>query len=318
MFSLLFAAGRGRALKLTTAAMAAVVLGGCGSGNDDSGPADGRPEVVTAFYPIFEAAERVGGGTVRVTNLTPAGSEPHDLELSSRQVDRIERAAAVLYFGREFQPAVEKAAARAKGIKVDLLADGGTLLPPPGQDGVAHDDAPLEVDPHVWLDPTLLKDITERIQNALSRVDPANRATFEANAAAYGRELDELDAAFRQGLSQCDRKVVVTSHSAFGYLARRYGLTQEPIAGLSPESEPDPRRMAELAGQVRAQGITTIFYERLVSPRVAQSLAREAGVATAVLDPLEGLGDKEAAEGKTYSSVMLDNLTTLRRALGCR
>lgn len=291
---------------------AAVALAGCGSSGRASAPADGRPHVIAAFYPIFEAAQRVGGDAVRVTNLTPAGSEPHDLELTSRQVDRIEDAAVVLLLGRGFQPAVQKAAARAKGVTVDLLGEVGTLLPtPPGEEPA------LEVDPHVWLDPSLLKAMAGRISGAFGQADPTNRATYAANAAAYGRELDGLDATFRQGLSRCDRKVIVTSHAAFGYLARRYGLTQEPISGLSPESEPNPRRLAELATKVRSQGTTTIFYETLVSPKVAQSLAREAGVTAAVLDPLEGLSSKDAAQGKTYASVMGDNLVALRQALGC-
>ena len=157
-----------------------------------------------------------------------------------------------------------------------------------------------------------------RVAAALSEADPPNRSTYEANAANYGRELDDLDASFHQGLAECDRRVMVTSHDAFGYLAHRYNLTQEAIAGLEPESEPTPQRLADLAAKVRAEGTKTIFYETLVSPKVAQSLAREAGVSTAVLDPLEGLSDKDVKAGKTYVSVMRDNLVAIRLALGCR
>ncbi|MGH9277282.1 MAG: metal ABC transporter substrate-binding protein, partial [Acidimicrobiales bacterium] len=208
------------------------VFGACGGGDD---AADGRPKVVAAFYPLFEAATKVGGDHVNVSNVTPAGGEPHDIELSSRQVDRIEDAAVVLYFGRGFQPALEKAAERGKGTKIDLLAHAGPLLgAPPG-------DSELDVDPHVWLDPTLFKGMVSQVAGALATADPANRADYESRAATYGRELDDLDSAFRQGLAQCDRKVMVTSHAAFGYLAKRYGLTQEAIAGLEPESEPTPQ-----------------------------------------------------------------------------
>jgi zinc transport system substrate-binding protein len=268
--------------------------------------------VVASFYPLFEAAQRVGGDRVQVRNLTPAGSEPHDLELSSDQVDRIEDAAVVLFLGQGFQPALEKAADRAKGMKVDILDELGSLLPAP-----AGDDE-LDVDPHVWLDPRLFKAVVAKVADALAVADPANRATYETNAAAYGRELDELDAAFVQGLSSCDRRVVVTSHAAFGYLTARYGLVQEAIAGLEPESEPSPQRLADLAAKVRGDGTTTVFYETLVSPKVAQALAREAGVSTAVLDPIEGLSDDDAEAGKTYVSAMRENLAALRRALGCR
>ncbi len=156
------------------------------------------------------------------------------------------------------------------------------------------------------------------VAGALSEADPANRATYEANAGAYSRELDELDAAFTAGLATCDRRVLVTAHEAFGYLAARYGLTQDAIAGLEPESEPSPQRLADLARKVRADGTTTIFYETLVSPKVAESLAREAGVRTAVLDPLEGLTDDDAKAGRTYVSGMRENLAALRQALGCR
>lgn len=293
------------------AAASAATLAGCGSGARAAG---GRPQVVTAFYPLFEAARRVGGNLVGVTNLTAAGGEPHDLELTSRQVDRIEDAAVVFYLGNGFQPAVERAVARAKGRTVDLLADAGSLLATlPGQSGGG-----LRSDPHVWLDPQLFKAMVVRIAGALAEADPANRSAYQAGGATYARELDDLDAAFRRGLAACDRRTIVTSHAAFAYLARRYGLTQQPISGLGPDADPDPRRLAALAAQVRAEGTTTIFFETLVSPRVAQTLARETGASTAVLDPIEGLSDTGVMAGKTYGSVMLDNLATLRTALGCR
>jgi zinc transport system substrate-binding protein len=298
--------------RVVAAVAVMVTLGACGGGGGDEEAADGRPQVVAAFYPLFEAAQRVGGDRVQVRNLTPAGAEPHDLELNSRQVDRIEDAAVLIFLGRGFQPALEKAADRAKGAKVDLLADVGSLLPAPVG------DADLEIDPHVWLDPTLFKSMVARVASALSEADPPNRTTYEANAADYTRELDDLDASFRQGLAECDRRVMVTSHDAFGYLARRYDLTQDAIAGLEPESEPTPQRLADLTAKVRADGTKTIFYETLVSPKVAQTLAREAGVGTAVLDPLEGLSDDDAKAGKTYVSVMRDNLAAIRLALGCR
>jgi zinc transport system substrate-binding protein len=298
--------------RLLSMVLLAASFGAACSAGGGGEPADGRLAVVAAFYPLYEAAQRVGGDRVQVSNLTPAGSEPHDLELSSRQVDRIEDAGVVLFLGRGFQPALEKAAARAQGTKVDLLAGLGNLRP-----GGTGDDA-LEVDPHVWLDPLQQKAIVTQVAAALAGADPGSRATYDANAAAYSRELDELDAAFAQGLAQCDRRVLVTAHSAFGYLAGRYNLTQEAIAGLEPESEPTPQRLADLTAKVRSSGTTTVFYETLVSPKVAESLAREAGVGTAVLDPLEGLTEKDQQAGKTYVSVMRENLTSLRAALGCR
>lgn len=296
--------------RVLAAVLLAGIAGACGAGGGVGG-GDGRLPVVAAFYPLYEAAGRVGGNAVRVSNLTPAGSEPHDLELSSDQVDRIEDAAVVLYLGRGFQPALEKAAERAKGTKVDVLA-GLRDLRPSGSG-----DEALEVDPHVWLDPIQQKAIVGQVTAALATAHPANRSAYEANGAAYSRELDELDAAFTRGLAQCQRRVLVTAHAAFGYLAGRYGLTQEAIAGLEPESEPSPQRLADLTAKVRTSGTTTIFYETLVSPKVAESLAREAGVGTAVLDPLEGLTEKEQQAGRTYLSAMRENLEAIRAALGC-
>lgn len=292
----------------TMALCLALVGSACGGADGEGdggngGDGDGRVSVVAGFYPLAEAAARVGGDRVAVTNLTPAGSEPHDLELRSGDIDHIEGAAVVLYLGRGFQPAVEEAARRADGEVVDLLAAIGV---------------PGDGDPHVWLDPTLMARIAERVQAALVEADPGGRSTYDANAAAYAADVGALDAAYRQGLAQCQRRVIVTSHDAFGHLARRYGLTQDAITGLSPESEPDPERLSELAAKVRAQGITTIFYETLVSPRVAETLARETGAKTAVLDPIEGLTEEEQAAGRSWESVMTDNLSALRTALGCR
>jgi zinc transport system substrate-binding protein len=264
-----------------------------------------RVRVVASFYPLYEMARRVGGDRAEVANLTAVGVEPHDLELSPAQVDRIQDADLVLYLGRGFQPALEKAVKRAKGKAVDLLAS-----------------APLfkegnEPDPHVWLDPVLMARLVEEVEAAFAGVDDASRAAFAANGAAYRSELAALDSDFHAGLSGCARRVIVTSHEAFGYLARRYGLEQQAIAGVSPESEPAPQHLAELADLVRRSGTTTVFSEELVSPKVAETLAREAGVATAALNPVEGLSEDEQASGTTYLSVMRDNLATLKMALGC-
>ncbi|MGH9155816.1 MAG: metal ABC transporter solute-binding protein, Zn/Mn family [Acidimicrobiales bacterium] len=292
-----------RALVMAVVAAGFVAASCGGAAGPGARTEGGRLRVVAGFYPLAEAARRVGGDAVEVTNLTPAGSEPHDLELSSREVDRIEDAAVVLYLGAGFQPAVEGAVKRAKGAAVDLLrADLGLL------DG----------DPHVWLDPTLQRRMVVHVQVALAAADPVNAAAYQANAAAYGAELDGLHREYSGGLADCDRRVIVTSHAAFGYLARRYDLVQEPISGLSPEAEPEPRRLAELSDKVRRDGITTVFYETLVSPAVAEALAREAGVGSAVLDPLEGLSEDGRAAGDSYVSVMRRNLNAIRAALGCR
>jgi zinc transport system substrate-binding protein len=289
---------------LAVAAVAAAVLasatGACGR---SSGPRDGggSVDVVAGFYPLAEAASRVGGDRVSVQNLTPAGVEPHDLELKPSQVDALEDADVVVYVGGGFQPAVAKVATRRGAGSVDALeaAAGG------------------DEDPHFWLDPTRLASAVDAIAAALGEVDPAGRATFEANAAAYRAELATLDDELSAGLANCERRELVTSHAAFSYLAKRYDLTQLAIAALSPSAEPSAARLAELSSAIKAHHATTVFSEELVSPRVAEALAREAGVKTAVLSPLEGLTKSEQAAGDDYASVMRRNLAALRTALGC-
>ena len=272
---------------------------------------DGRLQVVAAFYPVQEAAQRVGGELVDVTNLTPPGVEPHDLELTPDQVEAIATADVVLYLGDGFQPAVQDAVPDAQGLAVDLLAAMPTAEPPPGS------EAGLTVDPHVWLDPVLYGKMIDEVESAFARADPSNASTFASNAQAFSKEVSQLDTAYRTGLASCQRRTIVTNHAAFGYLASRYGLTQEAISGLSPDAEPSAQRLADLASLVRREGITTIFTEDLVSPKVAQTLADEVGVTTAVLHTLEGLTDQELAAGQDYGSQMRENLSTLRSALGC-
>jgi zinc transport system substrate-binding protein len=207
------------------------------------------------------------------------------------------------------------AKSRHSGVTVDVLSALAAQeklreLPSGGEE--------RGTDPHVWLDPVLMAGVVDEVRKALARSDPAGAATYQRNAESYRSEIEALDGRFRDGLGDCDRRVIVTSHAAFGYLAARYGLVQEAIAGLSPEAEPDPKRLAELADLVRREGVTTIFTEELVSRRVADTLAREAGVRTAVLNPLEGLTSKEIGRGEDYVSVMEKNLANLRAALGCR
>jgi zinc transport system substrate-binding protein len=278
----------------------------CG-GDDD--PAASRPRVAASFFPLAEAAQVVGGDLVEVSNLTPAGTEPHDLELTSRQVDQLQDAALVLFAGRGFQPAVEEIVADRDGPSVDLLAALPLVK--------AEDDEAGEVDPHFWLDPTLMSLAVDEIERALTEVAPEHAGTFAANADAYRGRLADLDAEFQSALANCARRVIVTSHAAFTYLAHRYDLEQVPIAGLSPESEPTPQRLAELADLIAEHGVTTVFYEALVDPAVAETLAREAGVGTAVLNPIEGLSAEDAEAGKDYAAVMRDNLGALTAALGC-
>jgi zinc transport system substrate-binding protein len=254
----------------------------------------------------------VGGAGVGVTNLTAPGVEPHDLELTPDQIEAITTADLVLYLGGGFQPAVEDAIGDAQGTVVDL-SEGLRDLPVPDTET----SPGLTSDPHVWLDPVAYRQVVGRVESALADVDPSGAAAFAANAAALSARLTLLDREYRSGLASCDRTVIVTSHAAFGYLAQRYGLQQEPITGLSPEAEPDPQRLADLKTLVEQTGVTTVFTEDLVSPKVAETLASETGISTAVLNPLESITPDQLAAGQDYVSIMEENLDTLREALGC-
>lgn len=286
-----------RIVPVSLAVAAVLVVAGCGAATG----AKGKESVVAAFYPLAFAAEDVGGPKVDVRNLTPPGAEPHDIELTPGDVARIQRAEVVLYLSRGFQPAVEQAVAGANGRRVDVLAGIGLRR------GVG--DEAGKSDPHVWLDPVLFARIVQRIGAALGR---------PGRAAALARRVLALDGEYRSGLAQCDRREFVTSHAAFGYLAARYHLHQIAITGIDPEAEPSPQRLRNLIDLVRREHVTTVFFERLVSPRLAETVARDAGAQAAVLDPIEGLTSSEQAHGDTYLTLMRQNLHGLRRALGCR
>lgn len=276
-----------------------LLLAACGGSGD--GDTAGKRSVVAAFYPLAWAAEQVGGSTVDVQNLTPPGSEPHDVELTPRDVEGIQKADVVLYLSHGFQPAVEHAVDGARGEVVDAFA-GERLREGSGDDGG-------EADPHVWLDPVRFSRVVRGVGAALRRPQ---------RAALVAAEVRALDRRYRDGLAHCARRELVTSHAAFGYLAARYGLKQVPITGVDPGSEPSPRALADLVDTVRRDHVRTVFFEKLVSPRLAETVAREAGANTAVLDPLEGLTQDELDRGEDYVSVMTRNLRVLRQALGCR
>ena len=268
---------------LVPALLLSLAAAGCAGGSDASG--DGRTEVVAAFFPLAEAARLVGGPDVHVTDLTPPGVEPHDLELTTEQVDRILDADVVVVLGGGFQPAVEDVAEDR---------DGPTV--------VVFDALDLDSDdPHVWLDPTTMARIVEVVADAL-----------DGDAADVVAELEQLDARYERALGSCESDVVVSAHAAFGHLLDRYGLREESVSGLVPEGEPDPARLDELADLVEREGVTTVFTEPLLPERVADTLARETGAEIATLDPLE------SDPGTTYVEAMDANLDRLTEGLRCQ
>lgn len=292
--------------------LAGTSLAACSGGDAQE---SGRLQVVAAFYPLQYAAERVAGGHAEVSNLTQPGKEPHDLELSVRQVARVSRADLVV-FEKHFQTAVDHAVEDRDGADLDA-ASVVDLLPPAEHAGEEHDDHEHgDLDPHFWQDPLRMAALGDALAHELGEVDPDNAAAYVANAASLRTELEKLDTEFRTGLAGCKRDMVVVNHDAFGYLAK-YGLHLEPIAGLSPDAEPTAATLAGLHDLIKEEGITTVFSETLVSKKTAESLAGELGIRTAVLDPLEGLSAEAEQNGGDYLSVMRQNLAALKKANAC-
>lgn len=325
--------------KLPAAALAltglAAGLTACGDAGADAPP--GTAEVVASFYPMAWLAEQVGGGDVHVRTLTAPGAEPHDLELTAKQVANVSEADLALYV-KGMQPAVDEAVHQhAEESSLDAASVVKTL-PPPAEDDhehghdhghghegegegghsheeeEGHDHGDAGYDPHIWLDPHRMAKIATALGDRLAKVDAENAAGYKSRSQAVAKKLTNLDAKFKKGLASCERTEIVTAHAAFGYLTHRYGLTQVSIAGVDPSNEPSPARLAELTEHVKEVGATTIFTETLVSPKVAETLAREAGVKTAVLDPAEGVPE---GSSDTYMTIMNKNLQALRPALGC-
>ncbi|MBM7564883.1 metal ABC transporter substrate-binding protein [Paenibacillus sacheonensis] len=309
----------------------ALLLSGCG--NQAASP-EGKLKVVTTFYPMYEFSKQVAGDHADVVALIPPGVEPHDWEPSAKDMAVLKEANVFVYNGivEGWVDGALSSSANEQRIVVEA-SSGITLMEgeeeheegesnqhAEANEGPvvtkAHDEAeghPL--DPHVWLDPVLAQQEVSAIEAAMEKADPANKEDYRKNAESYVAKLKELDLAFRDGLQAAKHKEFVTQHAAFGYLAKEYGLTQIPIAGLSPEQEPSPEEMAKVVEFAREHGVKTIFFETLVEPKVARVVADEIGAATDVLNPLEGLTDEEKQNNLDYIGVMKNNLAALQKAL---
>lgn len=290
-----------------------LLLAGCGGAG---GSATAEHRAAAAFFPLQWVTERVAGSGWEVTGLTSPGAEPHDLELGIAQTAALDEADVVVY-QHEFQPAVDEAVANvATGLTVDA-AEVVHLREAGADEHAAEDedeDDHGDQDPHFWLDPLLMADLADAVADALTEADPAGASDYAARAAEVRTDLEELDAAYTEGLGTCERTTMVVTHEAFGYL-ERYGLHFEGIVGLTPDAEPTPAAIARLQELIAEQGITTVFSERLASTAMADALAADTGVTTAVLDPIEGPAEGES--GSDYVSLMEQNLVALQQAGGC-
>ena len=291
------------------------------SGAAPTAAPSGALTVSTSFYPIQYLAQAIGGEHVAVTSVTPTNVEPHDFELSPKDVTALSASSLVLYVSG-FQPSLDDALAQVSGPAVVDLAGSVDLVHHDGveeehEEGAteaAHDHgAAAALDPHFWLDPVRMQAAAKAVEAALAQADPAHADDYAANLDTLNATLADLNTSYSTGLGHCERTTFVTSHAAFGYLADRYSLTQASISGVDPESEPSPAELAEVKKIVESTGTTTIFTEELVSPETAQAVAAETGAQTRVLSPIES-----APESGDYAGVMRTNLEELRTALSCQ
>src|SRR5665647_2916667 len=298
-----------------SAVVLSLLLLATGCSSTASGGGTGELNVVVAFYPLQYVVEQVGGDQVSVTNLTKPGVEPHDLELTAKQVASVAFADLVFY-ERGFQAAVDSAVDTEKPKRI---LDAATIVPlrtTPGFTGETTTPSTSALDPHTWLDPRTMIKYASAVAEQLSQARPDSAAAFQQRADALIKQLTTLDSELSTGLASCRLKVFVTSHAAFGYLAERYGLEQIGIAGLTPDAEPTPSHLAAVQKIAQEKGVTTIFSETLASPALADALAKDLGLKTDVLDPLEGITSQ--ARGTDYPSVMRSNLSALRTAGACQ
>ncbi|MFF0103803.1 metal ABC transporter solute-binding protein, Zn/Mn family [Streptomyces hirsutus] len=313
-------------------AVTALALGTLSACSSDSAAAGntGKFDVVASFYPMAFLAEQIGGDHVNVTSLTQPGQEPHDLEISARQTAQLEETDAALYL-KGLQPNVDEAIGQS-GVKTKIDAATLTTLETHGaEDGHGHGDEDHAhedeggheghsheteggKDPHVWLDPVKYAEVAEGVGKAFEKADPDHAADYRKTTDTLVGKLNELDTTLEAGLKDRKTDVFITTHASFGYFAERYGLTEEAINGLDPESEPSAARVKELTETAEADGVTTVFYETLVSDDTAKTVAKDAGLKTDVLDPLEGITD--SSRGDDYFEVMESNLKALQTALG--
>lgn len=277
----------------------ALLISGCA----DKGTEQDKLQVTASFYPMAEFARAIGGDKAQVTTLVPDGAEPHDWEPSPRDLTKIGRSQLFIYNGL-VEPWAEQALQAVAERKVLSVQAGSGLY-----------DNGSKQDPHVWISPKKAMTEVQRIAEAFCEADAANAAYYQENSRKYLEQLQKLDKQMQEIEASAQKKVFITSHAAFGHLAADYGLQQLAVSGLSPQAEPTPADLQHLAGIVKKEQVGYIFFETLSDPRIAQVLAKETGVKTAVLDPLEGLSEEGRKENLSYIKIMQRNIDNLKLAL---
>lgn len=344
---LMFNRHRTRIVAAMSALTLALGLASCSDSSDDSkGGSSGKLKVAASFYPIQWLTQQIGGDHVDVSSVTPAGTEPHEFEIGTKQIAELNKTKALFYV-KGFQPSLDDAVGSLSDVSAVDLTKNVNLVHHEGllehdhdhgdkdhgdkkdgeakkddgekghEDGKEHDHAEGRgddaADPHFWLDSARMKRAADAIAAELSKKDPGHADAYKKNNEALQKKLDGLDKSFQTGLATCERRSIVTTHTAFGYLADRYKLSQVGLSGIDPESEPSPATLAKVKKYVQENGTTTIFTEELVSGKPAETLAKETKTVTAVLSPLESKPEKG-----DYEAAMTGNLTALKKALACK
>lgn len=259
-------------------------------------------QITTSFYPLYFFATEIGGDKVQVTNITPAGAEPHDYEPTVSDIIKMEES-KILILNGSVEPWANKIRDDIKGKDVALVTTSEDTIP---------------LDPHTWLSPKLAKSQVQKIAEALVKLNPENKSYYEENEKELIKKLSDLDSSYKTDLTNCDTRTFVTSHAAFSYLAKDFNLNQVAISGLSPDSEPSLKELATITNLVKANNIKYIFFESLVNPKLSETIAYETGATTLVLDPIEGLTRENLQKGANYFTLMNDNLKNLKVALSCK
>lgn len=269
---------------------------------------DGKLTIYTSFYTMYDFTTKIAGDKAEVINMVSDGTEPHEWEPSTKDMANLENADMLIYNGAGMEHWVDQISDSLENNIILVEASSGVML-------IDDEVAQKNNDPHVWLDAKNAKIEMENIKDALVSIDAVNADYYEANYETYAKELDDLDAELVSRIGMLDNKNIIVSHEAFSYLCKAYGLTQTSIGDLEANSEPDAKRLSEIVEFAKTNHVTTIFFEELVSPKMAQVIADEVGADTAVLNPIEGLTKEQIKAGEDYFSIMSENLDTLEQTM---
>lgn len=296
-----------------------IMISGCS--NEKNTANREKITINSSIYPLEYLAKEIGGSNVEVKNIVPVGMESHDFEPSIKDIAKIKEGELFLFIGSGFEDWTGKLISENKGLNSLEASKSVNLIPITDaghseEEGSDHkDEDHTDKDPHIWLSPINMIEIGNSVKNELVNLDQENKEKYEENFKNLKNNLEELDKKYRDALKNKTSDTILVSHSAFAYLANEYSFNQLPVSGVSPDSEPTPKTMSKIVDIAKEKKLKYIYFETLVSPKSAEVIAKEAGLKTLVLNPIEGLTEKEKKNGKNYISLMEDNLINIKKEL---